>query len=136
MFASFCCMAGNIVYALALPCDSLMMVLVGRLLTGFGSARVINRRYIGKKKLSMLILGHSKMTNQNVFNSSHFNNIISADYYSIEDRTSGMADFVSASALGMAVGPGIAALLSAVAPDGQRNSDAWWTIETAPGCKF
>lgn len=101
MFASLCCMVGNIVYALALPCDSLTMVLVGRMLTGFGSARVINRRYI-------------------------------ADYYSIEDRTSGMADFVSASAFGMAVGPGLAALLSIVAPS-ERSGNSWWTIETAPG---
>mmetsp|Transcript_13049 Transcript_13049/g.27766 ORF Transcript_13049/g.27766 Transcript_13049/m.27766 type:complete len:1004 (-) Transcript_13049:71-3082(-) len=101
IFASFCCMIGNIVYALALPCDSLTMVLVGRMLTGFGSARVINRRYI-------------------------------ADYYSIEDRTSGMADFVSASAFGMAVGPGLAALLSIVAPS-ERSGSSWWTIETAPG---
>lgn len=101
MFASFCCLVGNIVYALALPFGSLKMVLLGRILTGFGSARVINRRYI-------------------------------ADYYSIEDRTSGMADFVSASALGMALGPGLAASLSIVAPDGGDTS-SYWTIETAPG---
>eukprot|EP00970_Alexandrium_tamarense_P012237 scaffold2846_cov231-Alexandrium_tamarense.AAC.15 len=44
LFASSCCILGNLVYALALPCDSLTMVLVGRMLTGFGSARVINRR--------------------------------------------------------------------------------------------
>ena len=77
------------------------MVLLGRMLTGFGSARTINRRYI-------------------------------ADYYSIEDRTSGMAVFVSASALGMAVGPGLAAALSAVAPAGS-GTNSFWTIETAPG---
>ena len=53
MFASVCCSVGNIVYALALPCNSLKMVLLGRLLTGFGSARVINRRYIGKCFLSI-----------------------------------------------------------------------------------
>jgi len=112
LFASSSCVVGNIVYALALPCDSLLMALLGRLLTGFGSARVINRRYI-------------------------------ADYYSIEDRTSGMADFVSASAFGMAVGPGVAAALSIVAPTGRsvRERDyeeehpslSFWTVETAPG---
>lgn len=48
IFASFSCIVGNLVYALALPCKSMKMVLIGRLLTGFGSARVINRRYIGK----------------------------------------------------------------------------------------
>ena len=48
LFASCCCVIGNIVYALALPYESLQMVLLGRLLTGFGSSRVINRRYIGE----------------------------------------------------------------------------------------
>ena len=79
------------------------MVLLGRLLTGFGSARVINRRYI-------------------------------ADYYSLEDRTIGMSQFVSASAFGMAVGPALAAALSIVAPsDVNPEDEYWWTIETAPG---
>ena len=103
LFASSCCCAGNLVYALALPCRSLKMVLLGRLLTGFGSARVINRRYI-------------------------------ADYYSLEDRTIGMSQFVSASAFGMAVGPALAAALSIVAPsDVNPEDEYWWTIETAPG---
>ena len=48
IFASFSCIVGNLVYALALPCKSMKMVLIGRVLTGFGSARVINRRYIGE----------------------------------------------------------------------------------------
>lgn len=46
IFASSCCAIGNLIYAFALPCNSLTMVLVGRLMTGFGSARTINRRYI------------------------------------------------------------------------------------------
>jgi hypothetical protein len=102
IFASSCCAIGNLIYAFALPCNSLTMVLLGRLMTGFGSARTINRRYI-------------------------------ADYYNIEERTAGMADFVSASALGMAVGPGLAAFLSLVAPEGKSHGDRWWTVETAPG---
>ena len=56
-----------------------------------------------------------------------------ADYYSIEDRTSGMAQFVSASALGMALGPAMAALLSFVAKAGVSGDDSFWTVETAPG---
>lgn len=56
-----------------------------------------------------------------------------ADYYSIEDRTSGMADFVFFSALGMTAGPAIAASLSIVAPDNQSSANSYWTIETAPG---
>lgn len=102
IFASSCCVVGNACYALALPCKSLNMVLVGRFLTGFGSTRVINRRYI-------------------------------ADYYSIEDRTSGMADFVFFSALGMTAGPAIAASLAIIAPSKQSLTNSWWTIETAPG---
>ena len=54
IFASFSCIVGNLVYALALPCKSMKMVLIGRLLTGFGSARVINRRYIGEIYASSL----------------------------------------------------------------------------------
>jgi len=102
IFASSCCAIGNLIYAFALPCNSLTMVLAGRLMTGFGSARTINRRYV-------------------------------ADYYNLEERTAGMADFVSASALGMAVGPGLAALLSYVAPEGGSHAGRWWTVETAPG---
>lgn len=46
IFASFCSLLGNLLYALGMPCNSLELVLVGRLLNGFGSARSINRRYI------------------------------------------------------------------------------------------
>lgn len=45
--ATLCQVAGLVVYSLALPLGgSLRMVLVGRLLSGFGSARSLNRRYI------------------------------------------------------------------------------------------
>ena len=46
IFASTCSIVGNILYALGLPCNSILLVMVGRLLTGFGSVRSINRRYI------------------------------------------------------------------------------------------
>jgi len=46
IFAACSCVAGNILYALALYYDSITMVLCGRFLIGFGSARAINRRYI------------------------------------------------------------------------------------------
>ena len=45
-FSSICCLLGNIVYALGLPFHSLKLVLIGRFLIGFGSARAINRRFI------------------------------------------------------------------------------------------
>lgn len=48
-----------------------------------------------------------------------------------------MASFVSASALGMAIGPALAASFSLVAPHGQimnhPSLSASWTVETAPG---
>ena len=46
LFASACSVMGNVLYALALPCDSLNLILAGRILNGFGGARAINRRYI------------------------------------------------------------------------------------------
>jgi predicted MFS family arabinose efflux permease len=46
IFASTCSIVGNVLYALGLPCNNLMLLMVGRLLNGFGSARSINRRYI------------------------------------------------------------------------------------------
>jgi MFS family permease len=46
LFASTCSVLGNICYAMGLPLDSFSMVIVGRLLNGFGGARAINRRYI------------------------------------------------------------------------------------------
>lgn len=46
IFASVCSIVGNLLYASGLPCHSLSLVMLGRLLNGFGSARSINRRYI------------------------------------------------------------------------------------------
>ena len=46
IFASCCSILGNVLYALGLPCNSIYLLMIGRLLNGFGSARSINRRYI------------------------------------------------------------------------------------------
>jgi len=46
LFASACSLLGNICYSLALPYNSLNMMIIGRLLNGFGGARAVNRRYI------------------------------------------------------------------------------------------
>lgn len=46
IFASACSAVGNLLYALGLPFNSILLVLIGRLLIGFGSARSINRTYI------------------------------------------------------------------------------------------
>jgi len=97
LFAAGCSLLGDILYALALPYNSLSMVIAGRYLNGFGSARAINRRYI-------------------------------ADVFSRRDRTAQSAAFVTAGALGMAVGPAIAALLGKI-----EYSDNYWTVETGPG---
>jgi hypothetical protein len=42
----FCGVLGNFFYASALQNESVMMLFVGRLISGFGSTRVISRRYI------------------------------------------------------------------------------------------
>jgi len=98
LFASFCCIFGDLLYALALHYNSLNMVIVGRYLNGFGSARAINRRYI-------------------------------ADSFSRRERTAASAAFVTAGALGMALGPAIAALLGHLS----YNGNDLWTVHTAPG---
>jgi len=46
IFASACSAIGNLLYACGLPFHSLTLVMLGRLMNGFGSARSINRRYI------------------------------------------------------------------------------------------
>lgn len=46
LFAATSSVAGNVFYALALHHHSLTMIMVGRFLNGFGSARSINRRFI------------------------------------------------------------------------------------------
>ncbi|CAN6999084.1 unnamed protein product [Brassica rapa subsp. trilocularis] len=46
LFSSIVLLAGNILYALAYDMKSIVVLLLGRLLCGLGSARVINRRYI------------------------------------------------------------------------------------------
>jgi len=98
IFASTCSILGNVLYALGLPCNNIMFVIVGRLLNGFGSARSINRRYI-------------------------------ADSFSRDERTAASAAFVTAGALGMAVGPAAAAVLDLMTPD----DSVYWSAENAPG---
>ena len=95
LFAAACSMAGNVLYALALHYDSIAMVMVGRFLNGFGSARAVNRRFI-------------------------------ADTFAKSERTAASADFVTAGALGMALGPAVAAALSRV-----RAAGDLWTAETS-----
>lgn len=74
---------GNLSYALALPFNSVWLLLLGRALEGLGCARAINRRYI------MHEVPQSKIRNFS-------------------------AAFVSASALGMTIGPALASALSSV----------------------
>ncbi|XP_024536516.1 SPX domain-containing membrane protein Os06g0129400 [Selaginella moellendorffii] len=46
IFSSVMLFMGNLLYAVAYDCNSLSLLLVGRLLCGLGSARAVNRRYI------------------------------------------------------------------------------------------
>ncbi|KAI3918658.1 hypothetical protein MKX01_041978 [Papaver californicum] len=46
IFSSIVLFFGNTMYALAFDLDSIAILLIGRLLCGFGSARAVNRRYI------------------------------------------------------------------------------------------
>lgn len=75
--------AGNFMYALALPFNSVWMLLLGRSFEGLGCARAVNRRYIVHE------VPRSKVK-----------------FFS--------AAFVSASALGMTVGPALASVLNYV----------------------
>ena len=45
LFAATCSVLGNIAYGLALSYDSIHLVMIGRFLNGFGSARSINRKW-------------------------------------------------------------------------------------------
>mmetsp|Transcript_42954 Transcript_42954/g.103842 ORF Transcript_42954/g.103842 Transcript_42954/m.103842 type:complete len:872 (+) Transcript_42954:141-2756(+) len=46
LFAASLNIVGNITYAMGYPCNSMVFVLLGRLMQGLGSCRPINRRYI------------------------------------------------------------------------------------------
>ncbi|CAN6240560.1 unnamed protein product [Urochloa humidicola] len=46
VFSSIMLFLGNLLYALAYDLNSLLVLLIGRLLCGLGSARAVNRRYI------------------------------------------------------------------------------------------
>mmetsp|Transcript_7795 Transcript_7795/g.48330 ORF Transcript_7795/g.48330 Transcript_7795/m.48330 type:complete len:752 (+) Transcript_7795:5453-7708(+) len=46
LFAAGCCFVGNVCYSLSFDSQSLTLLLLGRLLNGFGAARGIGRRYI------------------------------------------------------------------------------------------
>jgi predicted MFS family arabinose efflux permease len=102
LFAASCSVLGDVLYALALPFNSVSLIFIGRILNGFGGARAINRRYI-------------------------------ADAYSRSDRTAASASFVTAGALGMAVGPALAVAADILTPEQDPNDKHWWTVETAPG---
>ncbi|CAM6126172.1 unnamed protein product [Calypogeia fissa] len=80
IFSSVMLLLGNLCYAIAYDFRSMALLLVGRLLCGFGSARAVNRRYV-------------------------------SDCVPVKMRLKASAGFVSASALGMACGPGLAGLL-------------------------
>ncbi|KAL2642993.1 hypothetical protein R1flu_010580 [Riccia fluitans] len=81
LFSSVMLLLGNIAYAVAYDYRSITLLIIGRLLCGFGSARAVNRRYI-------------------------------SDCVPLKMRLQASAAFVSASALGMAAGPGGAGLLT------------------------
>ncbi|BBN02718.1 protein MpVPT [Marchantia polymorpha subsp. ruderalis] len=81
VFSSVMLLLGNICYAVAYDYRSISLLIIGRLLCGFGSARAVNRRYI-------------------------------SDCVPLKMRLQASAAFVSASALGMAAGPGMAGLLT------------------------
>mmetsp|Transcript_11798 Transcript_11798/g.24043 ORF Transcript_11798/g.24043 Transcript_11798/m.24043 type:complete len:293 (-) Transcript_11798:732-1610(-) len=83
IFCSICCLVGSFLYAMAFSFRSFSMIMVGRLLTGLGGARAVNRRYI-------------------------------ADNVPLRDRTRVSSEFVTASAVGMAAGPGLSSLLSLI----------------------
>mmetsp|Transcript_11358 Transcript_11358/g.18796 ORF Transcript_11358/g.18796 Transcript_11358/m.18796 type:complete len:709 (-) Transcript_11358:295-2421(-) len=102
LFAACCSVVGDILYALALPFNSVPLIIIGRLLNGFGGARAINRRYI-------------------------------ADAFSRNERTAASASFVTAGALGMAVGPALAVAADVFTPEQDPTKFYWWTVETAPG---
>ncbi|XP_044486741.1 SPX domain-containing membrane protein At4g22990-like [Mangifera indica] len=46
VFSSIVLFIGNVLYALAYDLESIVVLLIGRLFCGFGSARAVNRRYI------------------------------------------------------------------------------------------
>lgn len=106
LFAATCSIVGDLLYALALPCNSLSLVIVGRLLNGFGGARAINRRYIADAV------------------SRRHRTAASAAFV-----TAGALGMAAGPALAVAADywtPQGSSLLLA-------SSGHWWTVETAPG---
>jgi Major Facilitator Superfamily len=85
IFAGCLQMIGNFLYANAYSYSSMSMCLFGRVLTGLGAPRIINRRYV-------------------------------ADATPFSLRTAASAAFAMATALGAALGPGMAILLDNVEP--------------------
>lgn len=83
IFAGCLQMIGNFMYANAYSYESMSMCLCGRVLTGLGAPRIINRRYV-------------------------------ADATPFSLRTAASAAFAMATALGAALGPGMAILLDNV----------------------
>lgn len=60
LFAAVVCLLGNLLYTVAYDLNSLPLVIVGRLLTGAGAARALNRRYIAD------FVSHEKRTRASI----------------------------------------------------------------------
>ena len=107
LFAAMCSLMGNVCYAMALSHRSLALVMLGRFLNGFGSARSINRRFIADNF------------------SKRQRTAASADF--VTAGALGMA-------AGPAIAAVLGRLLPTSSASVRGPSDnLYWTVETAPG---
>jgi len=118
LFAAMCSILGDLLYALALPFDSVSLILLGRLLNGFGGARAINRRYIADAV------------------SRRHRTAASAAF--VTAGALGMAAGPALAVLADCVTPSLRPSSSSLVSsqwneEEQEQQPVWWTVETAPG---
>ena len=111
LFAGLLQFVGNLMYANAYGYQSIELCLIGRAITGLGAPRVINRRWVFGNIAPALAI---KFYFQNAHIFLPNNNSYVADATPFSLRTAASAAFAMATALGAALGPGMAILLDRI----------------------
>ena len=97
---------GNLLYALALQCNSSKLLFCGRLMTGLGVPRGITRRYIADH---VSLAGNNFCLIFLVYTPCSY---LFTYLYPRTDRTEASSQFVTAGAMGIALGPLLSSLVS------------------------
>lgn len=117
LFSGACLCIGNLLYGLALHFKSIELVLIGRIGVGLGGPRYVGgevSRYLRSHLCYCLNVINSSLSSSSSSCCRVINRRYIADVAPMESRTAVSAAFVTLSAAGTAVGPGLSALFQQI----------------------